>query len=62
MRPTCVCNVNVTKAFESGLSDMKGFFMGDDYRHHFEAEAKRNLFESPKIRPSKVALHTFKYL
>ncbi|MCX6660480.1 MAG: hypothetical protein NTX81_08945 [Candidatus Bathyarchaeota archaeon] len=46
-----VCDVNTIEAIESGLLDMKDFyFMGDDYRYHFEAEAKRRFLELLKDR------------
>ena len=39
-------DVATIQAFESGLLDMKDFyFMGDDYRYHFEAEAKRRFLD-----------------
>jgi CRISPR-associated protein Cas1 len=39
-------DVATIQAFESGLLDMKDFyFMGDDYRYHFETEAKRRFLD-----------------
>jgi len=41
-----LCDVCTIEAFESGLLDMKDFyFMGDDYRYHLDAEAKRRFLE-----------------
>ncbi len=43
--------VATIQAFESGLLDMKDFyFLGDDYRYHFGAEAKRKFLEMLKDR------------
>jgi hypothetical protein len=44
-------DVSTIQVFESGLLDMKDFyFMGDDYRYHFEAEAKRLFLQLLKDR------------
>jgi len=38
--------VTVVEAFESGVLDLPDFyFAGDDYRHRFEAEAKRRFLD-----------------
>ncbi len=39
-------DVITIQAFESGLLDIRDFyFIGDDYRYHFEVEAKRRFLE-----------------
>jgi len=44
-------DIATIQAFESGLLDMKDFyFMGDDYRYHFEADAKRRFLQLLKDR------------
>lgn len=44
-------DVTTLEAFESGVLDMKSFyFLGDDYRYHFEAEAERRFLELLKDR------------
>jgi CRISPR-associated protein Cas1 len=41
-----ISDVAVVEAFESGVLDLPDFyFMGDDYRYHFEAEAKRRFLD-----------------
>ncbi|MCJ7760330.1 CRISPR-associated endonuclease Cas1, partial [Candidatus Bathyarchaeota archaeon] len=50
--------VSTIQAFESGLLDMKDFyFMGDDYRYHLEAEAKRRFLELLKDRFNSPVLY-----
>jgi CRISPR-associated protein Cas1 len=40
-----ICDVATIHAFESGLLDMKDFyFTGDDYRYHFEVEAREGFW------------------
>jgi CRISPR-associated protein Cas1 len=46
-----LADMTVIEALESGLLDMKDFyFMGDDYRYHFDVEAKRRLLYFLKDR------------
>jgi len=41
-----LADVSVIEAFESGVLDLPDFFFaGDDYRYHFESEAKRRFIE-----------------
>ena len=53
-----LCDVAVIEAFESGSLDMKDFyFMGDDYRYHFEVEAKRRFLQLLKGRFNSPVLY-----
>ncbi len=41
-----IADVTVLEAFESGVLDLKDFyFLGNDYRYHIDAEAKRRFLK-----------------
>jgi len=57
-----LADISVIEAFESGLLDMKDFyFMGDDYRYHFEVEAKRRFLELLRNRFSSGVQYKCKF-